>query len=237
MSASEARAALPEILDRVLAGEEVTITRHGREVAVVVRPDALRARRADRALGDAERLRSLLDRARATPLSTSAAVSCGASSRPRRRDRSEPLGSLIVAVDAFDADVLIYAAVPDHHLGRRVRALFPERPTAMSGEVAGMGSVLLIPELLTKPMRDGVETELEALTALLARLDLRPVDEATAELATALGAAHRLRAADAVHLATAVGAGADRFITNNSSDFTKAITEIEVTYPSELPEP
>ena len=37
--------------------------------------------------------------------------------------------------------------------------------------------------------------------------------------------------------ATTVAAGADRFITNNSSDFTKAITEIEVTYPVELPDP
>ncbi len=77
MSASEARAALPEILDRVLAGEEVTITRHGREVAVVVRPDAIRARRADRAFGDAERLRDLLDRARTTPLADSPSVSAG----------------------------------------------------------------------------------------------------------------------------------------------------------------
>lgn len=68
MSVSEARAALPEILDRVLAGEEVTITRHGREVAVVVRPDAVRVRRADQALADAERLRDMLARARATPL-------------------------------------------------------------------------------------------------------------------------------------------------------------------------
>jgi predicted nucleic acid-binding protein len=63
------------------------------------------------------------------------------------------------------------------------------------------------------------------------------VDEALAQLAAALGAAHGLRAADAVHLATAVAAGADRFITNNSSDFTKAIIEIDVTYPDELPEP
>lgn len=140
-------------------------------------------------------------------------------------------------MDAFDADVLIYAAVPNHQLGRRVRALFPVEATATSGAVAGIGSVLLIPELLTKPMRDGAEAELEALTALLGRVDLRPVDEAIAELATALGAAHRLRAADAVHLATAVAAGADRFITNNSSDFTKAITEVDVTYPDELPEP
>jgi len=68
MSVSEARAALPELLDRVLAGEEVTITRHGQAVAVLVRPDALRVRRADRALADVERLHDLFDRARATPL-------------------------------------------------------------------------------------------------------------------------------------------------------------------------
>lgn len=75
MSVSEARAALPEILDRVLAGEEVTITRHGRAVAIVVRPDALRVRRADRALAEAERLGDLLDRGRSTPLDAVPAVS------------------------------------------------------------------------------------------------------------------------------------------------------------------
>lgn len=74
MSVSEARAALPEILDRVLAGEEVIITRHGQAVAVVVRPDVIRARRADRALADAERLRDLLDRGRITRLCDAPAV-------------------------------------------------------------------------------------------------------------------------------------------------------------------
>ncbi|MCC7077580.1 MAG: type II toxin-antitoxin system VapC family toxin [Acidimicrobiia bacterium] len=139
-------------------------------------------------------------------------------------------------VDCFDADVLIYAAVPGHPLGRRVRALFPAEATTATGSVAGVGSVLLIPELLIKPIRDGADTDIEALAALLGRLDLRPADESLAELAAALGAAHRLRAADAVHLATAVAAGADRFITNNSADFSKAITEVEVTYPGELPD-
>jgi predicted nucleic acid-binding protein len=143
-------------------------------------------------------------------------------------------------VDAFDADVLIYAAVPGHPLGRRVRARFPVEATVTSGAVAGTGSVLLIPELLTEPMRDGAEAgaeaEVEALAALLGRLDLRPVDEALAGLTTALGAAYGLRAADAVHLATAVAAGADRFITNNSTAFSKSIDEIEVTYPHELPD-
>lgn len=39
MTVSEARAALPEVLTRVAAGEEITITRYGSAVAVVVRPD------------------------------------------------------------------------------------------------------------------------------------------------------------------------------------------------------
>lgn len=138
-------------------------------------------------------------------------------------------------MDAFDADVLIYAAVPEHRLGRRVRALFPADPVGTTGVVAGIGSVLLVPEVLTRPLRDGADDELNELAALLSRLDLRAVDEATAELATALGASHGLRAADAVHLATAVSAGADRFITNNVRDFPKTIAEIDITYPEDLP--
>lgn len=139
-------------------------------------------------------------------------------------------------MDAFDADVLIYAAVAGHPVGRRVRALFPDRPATGAGTLAGSGSVLLIPELLTKPLRDGTDSEVEALAILLTRLDLRPTDEAVAEVAAVLGATYGLRAADAVHLATAVSAGADRFITNNSSDFAKTITEIDVTYPADLPD-
>lgn len=77
--------------------------------------------------------------------------------------------------------------------------------------------------------------ELEELGTLLSRLDLRPADEATAELAAALGASYGLRAADAVHLATAVAGGAARFITNNRSDFPKTIGEVDITYPDDLP--
>jgi prevent-host-death family protein len=60
MTASAARAALPEILDRVGAGEEVTITRHGQAVAVVVRPDTLRMRRADGAAAAVSQVREAL---------------------------------------------------------------------------------------------------------------------------------------------------------------------------------
>jgi predicted nucleic acid-binding protein len=102
---------------------------------------------------------------------------------------------------------------------------------------AGIGSVLLMPEVLGKPLRDGVAGEVRILAGLLARLDLRPVDVATAELATSLSARYKLTAADAVHLATAVASGADRFITNNQRDFPKMITEVTVTYPADLGDP
>jgi prevent-host-death family protein len=75
VSVSEARAALPQLLDRVLAGEEVTVTRHGRPVAVLVHPDALRVRRMDPALATAERVRELLDEGRRSPLPQEGAIS------------------------------------------------------------------------------------------------------------------------------------------------------------------
>jgi predicted nucleic acid-binding protein len=139
-------------------------------------------------------------------------------------------------VDAFDADVLIYAAVAGHPMGRRVLALFSDIQSVQT-HPAGIGSLLLLPEILTKSIREGADTEVAALAALLGRLDLLAIDEATAYLAVALGADYRLKPADAVHLATAVGAGADRFITNNRRDFPQTINEIVITYPADLPEP
>jgi len=140
-------------------------------------------------------------------------------------------------MDAFDADVLIYAAVPGHRLGRRVRALFPSEALEADDIGAGVGSVLLVPEILTKPLRDDAADEVAELGALLGRLTLLPTTEVSAGLAVALGVSYGLRAVDAVHLATAVGAGATRFITNNRRDFDKAITEIDITYPSDLADP
>ncbi|MHB1928095.1 MAG: type II toxin-antitoxin system Phd/YefM family antitoxin [Acidimicrobiales bacterium] len=66
------------MIDRVGRGEEITITRHGRPVAVVVRPDALRSRRAAPALRTAEHTRALLETGRRRALSGS----IGIESRP-----------------------------------------------------------------------------------------------------------------------------------------------------------
>ena len=75
VSVSEARATLPDLLDRVLAGEEVTVTRHGHAVAVIVRPDALRVRRADGILAAANRLQDVIERGGSIPLQTAATIS------------------------------------------------------------------------------------------------------------------------------------------------------------------
>lgn len=64
MSISAARAALPAVIDRVVAGEEITLTRHGTPVAVLVRPDLLRARRSGPANVMADALRGLIEAGR-----------------------------------------------------------------------------------------------------------------------------------------------------------------------------
>ena len=54
---SAARAELPKLIDAVERGEEVTLTRHGRPVAVLVPPDRLRSRRAGDAFAAAAAVR------------------------------------------------------------------------------------------------------------------------------------------------------------------------------------
>ncbi|HEY2655733.1 MAG TPA: type II toxin-antitoxin system prevent-host-death family antitoxin [Solirubrobacteraceae bacterium] len=67
LTVSQARASLPELLTRVEDGEQVTITRHGRPVAVLVRPDVIRSR-ADVIIEDAGRIHELLAAAAASEL-------------------------------------------------------------------------------------------------------------------------------------------------------------------------
>lgn len=74
---SAARAELPKLIDAVEAGEEVTITRHGRPVAVLVRPDRLRSRRADDVFAEAGEIRALLTSARSKPLSDGGGLATG----------------------------------------------------------------------------------------------------------------------------------------------------------------
>ncbi len=125
--------------------------------------------------------------------------------------------------DAFDSDVLIRAAKPTRE-GDIDRAV-------LKGSIDCIGSVVLLPETTIKPFRWGDSAELANLTEILARIDLKPVDEDIADASVTLGAKYGLRAPDAIHLATAVVWGAERFYTHNTKDFGEHITEIDVVVP------
>lgn len=75
MSVSTARSELHKLLDAVERGEEVTLTRHGSAVAVVVRPDLLRARRADAVFATAAHVAELVAAGRNRPLSDDRGIS------------------------------------------------------------------------------------------------------------------------------------------------------------------
>lgn len=51
---------LPDLLTKVEHGEEVTITRHGHPVAVLVRPDVLRSRRVSEMFAAAAQVHELI---------------------------------------------------------------------------------------------------------------------------------------------------------------------------------
>lgn len=127
-------------------------------------------------------------------------------------------------MDAFDADVLIYSVIDD------ARGLAIRR-TLFESDVR-MGSNLLLLELLRKPLRAGATSEAESLTVLLSTLELRSADDEVINAALGFSVKYRLKTADAIHLATAVVWGADRFHTNNRKDFGPHITEIDVVHPA-----
>jgi predicted nucleic acid-binding protein len=129
-------------------------------------------------------------------------------------------------MDAVDANMLIYVAQGDAR-GRAVASLLD----GSASQESLVGSLLLLPEVLSRPIRSGWDIERRRLETLLVRVDLKPVDIDTATISTELAAKYGLRAADAIHLATAVQWGADRFHTNNSKDFGQHIDEIEIVLP------
>ncbi len=137
---------------------------------------------------------------------------------------------------AFDSDALIYAATAG---GEGAQSHADALRTALlSGPpFTHCGSVLLLPEVLSKPIRLGLNAESELLQTYLNRLELVEISTDLAVLATQLAAAYRLKAPDALHLASAVHAGADAFVTNNRKDFRQAeILELQVLYPEEVRE-
>lgn len=129
-------------------------------------------------------------------------------------------------MDAFDADIVIHASTGDFRGSPLADAVAHRVNTAAA---AGVGSVVLLTETLAL----GDSTPHGArLREILSALVLVPVDADIARVASALRATYRLKTPDALHLATAIVVGADRFVTCNRRDFTTAIAEIPIMFPS-----
>jgi len=140
-------------------------------------------------------------------------------------------------MDAFDADVLIYASIPDHPLGRRVAALFSVVPVGSA--VRRTGVWLGAPRARTAKQAPADETPpLSRRSAdsspgwTCGRLT-RPSPPGRPFLAPSTSCARRTRRT----WPQRSGWVAHRFITNNSKDFGKSIREIEITFPADLPDP
>ena len=69
VTVSQAREVIPDRIDLVLKGEEVTLTRHGRPVVILVRPDRLTTRPTEGAGDVSDVIEYALERGRNTPLS------------------------------------------------------------------------------------------------------------------------------------------------------------------------
>ena len=98
-----------------------------------------------------------------------------------------------------------------------------------SGRVYGVASVLAVTECLTLPLRDDepelVSTYRQVLRAF-PHLDVVPVTFEIAELGAELRARHGLRTPDALHIATAIDAGAQAFVTADRG--LRCVTDLDV---------
>ena len=153
LTVSEARARLPELLDRIERGEEITITRHGRPAAVMLRPDAVRVTARgehDRpAQGRSEGCSKRLEHRPLGPPTLDAEYA-------EELDRGRSARTAAWTATNSDGRVRrgrphLRSDAPGHPLGRRVHRLFSEA----TERHVGIGSVVLLPEVLAKPLRDG----------------------------------------------------------------------------------
>ena len=86
------------------------------------------------------------------------------------------------------------------------------------GILTGYSSVVTLTEVLTQPRQAGnaaLEREYRDLLLHSRNFTLLPLDVDTADRAAELRAKYRLRTPDALHIATALNAGCEAFLTND----------------------
>lgn len=124
-----------------------------------------------------------------------------------------------IPVFGIDSMVLIYHFEENEAFGPAATALLR---AAEDGDCRLVASILARLEVLVAPKRrerDDLCRRYRELFDSFPNLDVLPIDTAAAEIASAVRAAHDLRTPDALHLAAALHAGADAFVTEDRRHF------------------
>jgi len=126
-----------------------------------------------------------------------------------------------------DSVILIYFF--DHTGPLHGRAVGRMSALRTAGELVAVSDLTRL-ECRMKPIRLGNAAALALFDGFFAQPDVRlvPITTAVFERATVIGATHKFTLADSLHLAAAVEAGCDRFLTNDHrlSAFTDIAVEV-----------
>jgi predicted nucleic acid-binding protein len=123
------------------------------------------------------------------------------------------------AAIALDSDALIYYVEENP---RYLPIVEPVMEALRAGQISAHVSMIVLLEVLVKPFRDGQPEVSEQYRRALLRnqsITLHPVNEAIAERAAAIRAAHRIEVAVSIVAATALLTDSEFLLTNNADDF------------------
>jgi predicted nucleic acid-binding protein len=130
-------------------------------------------------------------------------------------DVEPPVAAAGRALYAVDTMLFVYHFEGNERFGKPAGALLA---AAEQGRCSLVTSVLSLLEVLVIPKRHGM-TELcrryRELFSSFPNLSVQPIDSQIAEIAAGLRAAHGIRTPDALHLATALQARADGFVSED----------------------
>ncbi len=133
---------------------------------------------------------------------------------------------------ALDTAPIIYYLEANPEFGPIIR---PVLDAVIGGEIQAVVSSLIVTELLVHPLREN-NTELlaryEELLEGTPSLTVLDLTTTIAKTAAVLRAAYNLKTPDAIHLATALEAGVEVFITNDAA--LKRVLEVKVLTVQDL---
>ena len=145
-----------------------------------------------------------------------------------------PLDSALQGVEklGLDSPPFIYFMESHPKFDAVLTSLFQR---IAAGRPKAVVSSLILTEVLVHPLRRGaaeLEVEYRDLLTRSANLELLPVGVAIAQRAAQLRARYGIRTPDALHIATALEAGCQAFLTNDSR--LRQVGELRVLLLSEI---